>query len=179
MFFVFIRKDGRIVLCKKKERHMQFLLKIFSSIKELSFYILRLFLVGWIRYVSFFSRFPGYFLLLPFPFLFLWTVFDPSVLLCFSILQTAAYFGYLTVVMIFNLGSLALYTVHQSPFREPITDFLGGGRFLFDLLGSPDPKYGNTRDHLFRVYVVPALTIGVVISVHLYRVLQVVLNTLS
>lgn len=69
--------------------------------------------------------------------------------------------------------------IYISPYRDEITEFLGGGPFLFSILGSPDEQYGNTKDHVFRVYVVPICTVGVIAALHFYKVALIFTGTAS
>lgn len=50
---------------------------------------------------------------------------------------------------------------------------------MFSILGSPDEQYGNTKDHVFRVYVVPICTVGVIAALHFYKVALIFTGTAS
>lgn len=120
--------------------------------------------------MSFLSRPPGHLVFIPFPFLYVYTLWWPDTLVDVPIWVAGLYVVYYTLVVLYSLGCWLLYFVHQSPYKDAVTKYLGGGRFLFNLLGSPDPRYGNQRDHIFRTGVVPFLTLGLVLSIHIIRV---------
>lgn len=132
------------------------------------------FLIGWVYYVSLFSRPPGYYLFLLFPGVYPIAAWRPDLFLYLPQWAYGMYYVYILLVVFYCAGSWLLFFVHQSKYKEPVTEYLGGGKFLFDLLGSPLPEYGDQRDHQFRAWVVPVLTLGTILavqSVHIFHLI--------
>lgn len=96
-------------------------------------------------------------------------------------IKRGVYSFYFVIIDLYSIGSLLLFYAHESHYhyKEAVTNYLSGGEFLFHLLGSPDPQYGNKRHHILRTRVVPVMILGRALSVQLIRFSIVLINRFS
>lgn len=148
---------------------------LLSPLKKGVLLVAKLFLIDWVYCVSLFSRRPGYYLFVPFPFVYPILAWRPDLFLYLPTSFYMVYNLYFVSILFYCAGCWLLFFVHESKYKEPVTEYLGGGKFLFDLLGSPLEKYGDQRDHQFRAWVVPVLTLASLLSVQSVHIFHLIL----